>query len=311
MKATDDLNTESGAKNWTRHLPTVAIPYAELARFDRPIGWWLLVLPCWWTILSAGLSMDAPPIQAIKLMALFLIGSIAMRGAGCIINDLWDRDLDRAVARTRNRALASGAVTPLGALVFLAVLSAIGLLVLVQLPLIAIWWGLMSLPLIIIYPLAKRFISLPQIVLSLTFSWGALLGWAAFGTAPGSIAGVLYLAVAFWIFGYDTIYAIQDMADDRKAGIKSSALTLGRHLKPAVAFCYTMMVLGLILAGALRQAEWVYYLGIAAAAIQLRRQTTRLMPDANETDTAAAIFRSNRNTGLILTLALLVELMPI
>lgn len=294
-------------KGWVKFLPASWLPYAQLARLDRPIGWWLLLLPSWWSIMTAGLIFEAEPIAIIRLMVLFWIGAVVMRGAGCVINDLWDRDLDRSVERTQDRALAAGLITPPQAFLFLAGLGLIGFLVLISLPIEAVIVGLCSLPLIVIYPLAKRITGFPQIVLSLTFSWGALLGWAAYGQYPDWTAGVIYIATCFWIFGYDTIYAIQDKSDDIKAGIKSSALTLGKKLKPAVAFSYGMMVLGLVSAGAMRNASAVYYLGLAAVALHLRHQIMQI--DLDNPSIAGDLFRSNRNTGLILCLALMLELL--
>ena len=238
-------------------------------------------------------------------MALFLIGAIVMRGAGCVVNDLWDRDLDRAVARTQDRPLASGAVSIPLALSFLAVLGLIGLLVLIQLPMTAIITGIAALPLIVIYPLAKRFTGLPQIVLALTFSWGALLGWASFGGWPETPAILLYMATALWVFGYDTIYAIQDIKDDQDIGIKSSALTLGSRLPQVVAWVYVEMVLILLAIKFTITVGWVYIIGVALVALHLAQQIRAIRLD--DPLSAGRIFRSNRNTGLILTAALMVE----
>ena len=238
-------------------------------------------------------------------MALFLIGAIVMRGAGCVVNDLWDRDLDRAVARTQDRPLASGAVSIPLALSFLAVLGLIGLLVLIQLPMTAIITGIAALPLIVIYPLAKRFTGLPQIVLALTFSWGALLGWASFGGWPETPAILLYMATALWVFGYDTIYAIQDIKDDQDIGIKSSALTLGTRLPQVVAWVYVEMVLILLAIKFTITVGWVYIIGVALVALHLAQQIRAIRLD--DPLSAGRIFRSNRNTGLILTVALMVE----
>ena len=297
--------TDINQSGWVGRLPASWIPYAQLARLDRPIGWWLLLLPSWWAILSAAIINDISPLAVAKIMALFWIGAIAMRGAGCVINDLWDRDIDRAVARTQHRALAAGVVTPFGGFALLAMLAFIGLMILIQLPLTAIITGVCAIPLIIIYPLAKRVTGLPQLVLSLTFGWGALLGFAAFGAWPDVISVILYAAVGCWIFGYDTIYAIQDIADDTKVGIKSSAITLGNHLKPVVAFSYGLTVLGLLLAGAMRSADWAYYIGIAGVALHFKWQVSRI--DLEDGLGAGDLFRSNRNLGLILTAALAVE----
>ena len=297
--------TDINQAGWVGRLPASWIPFAQLARLDRPIGWWLLLLPSWWAILSAAIINGIPPLVTAKIMALFWIGAIAMRGAGCVINDLWDRDIDRAVARTQHRAMASGAVSPLAGFALLAMLGLIGLIILIQLPQSAIITGICAIPLIIIYPLAKRVTGLPQLVLSLTFGWGALLGFAAFGEWPTIISVILYAAVGCWIFGYDTIYAIQDIADDTAAGIKSSAITLGQQLKPVVAFSYGLTVLGLLLAGAMRSAEWAYYIGIAGVALHFKRQVSHI--DLNDAMGAGDLFRSNRNVGLILTAALLAE----
>ncbi|MGU9961556.1 MAG: 4-hydroxybenzoate octaprenyltransferase [Candidatus Puniceispirillales bacterium WSBS_2018_MAG_OTU23] len=298
-------HTDIKVGGWMKKLPPSWRPYAQLARFDRPIGWLLLLLPAWWSILTAGIVLDAAIPHVFMLMVLFLFGAIIMRGAGCVINDLWDRDIDKMVARTRDRALAAGLITPFNAFVFLAFLALLGLGVLMQLPATALYTGVISLPLIIIYPLAKRWIALPQVILSLTFGWGALLGWAGYGVLPDAHAIILYAAAAFWIFGYDTIYAIQDMADDRKNAIKSSAITLGNGLKPVVALCYAMTILGVLLAGAWRDAGFIYYLGAAAMGLQFKWQIGQINLRAPEK--AGVIFRSNRNAGLILTIALMVE----
>ena len=278
---------------------------AQLARLDRPIGWWLLLLPGWHAILLAAIAQKAPFDQTLTIMALFLMGAVVMRGAGCVVNDLWDRDLDRAVARTQDRPLASGAVSIPLALCFLGVLGLIGLAVLLQLPLAAIITGIAALPLIVIYPLAKRFTGLPQVVLALTFSWGALLGWTSFGGWPETPSIMLYIATAFWVFGYDTIYAIQDIKDDQDIGIKSSALTLGTRLPQVVAWVYVEMVLILLAINFTMDLGWAYNIGVAMVALHLALQIRAIRLD--DPTVAGRIFRSNRNTGLIFTAALIVE----
>jgi len=280
-------------------LPSRWHPYITLARLDRSVGWWLLLLPGWQAIVLAGTMHQISLLRIIHLMLLFLIGAVVMRAAGCVINDLWDRELDKSVERTRNRPLASGQVTVHGALIFLLVLGLTGAVVLWLLPLTAIVTGLLSLPLIVVYPLAKRVMGLPQLILSLTFSWGALLGWAAVGVWPGLEACLLYIAAALWVFGYDTIYAVQDMADDAKLGIGSSALTLGGNVRPTVAFVYAVMILILLALGGVIGAGWGWIAGVAAAALHCRWQITRLDPE--NPALAGRIFRSNRDTGLILT----------
>ena len=287
-----------------RWIPDWCVPFIILARLERPIGWWLLVLPGWQAIILGGFGAGASLKTVLWLMALFWLGAVVMRGAGCVVNDSWDRDIDGDVERTRNRPLASGAVSLRAAMVFLFLLGVIGLLVLINLPMAAIITGFASLPLIVIYPLAKRVIGFPQVVLSLTFSWGALLGWAAHGQWPGIPAGILYLATAFWVFAYDTIYAIQDMEDDRQVGIRSSALTLGRGLRPVVAGCQIMMVVLLILLGMMMALPAIWYGGVALVAFHLIWQMSRV--DVEAPHRAGAIFRSNRDTGLILTVTALI-----
>jgi 4-hydroxybenzoate polyprenyltransferase len=224
-----------------------------------------------------------------------------MRSTGCVINDAWDRNIDGRIERTRNRPLASGALSLKEAALFTFLLGIIGFGVLLSLPPEAIVTGLASIPLIVVYPLAKRVMGFPQIILGLTFSWGALLGWSSHGIWPGVDAFIFYAASICWVFGYDTIYAIQDKDDDRKAGIKSSALTLGNAVRPVVGGVYLVMMSLLIILGARLGLGWGYYAGMAAAALHLRRQIIRLDPAAPQE--AGAIFRSNRDTGLIITIA--------
>ena len=301
MRSTTDINT----RGLMALLPRSWQPYAQVMRLDRPIGWWLLVLPAYWAILTIGIIIKAPIGHSLYLIMLFTIGAIVMRGAGCVVNDLWDRDLDRSVSRTKDRAIAAGLITPMQALIFLAGLGLIGLVILLTLPLVAIWAGIASLPLIILYPLAKRVIGLPQIILALTYGWGTWLGWTAHDTPPDLLTGIMYAATAFWIFGYDTIYAIQDMKDDQEIGIKSSALTLGEYLTPVVAGCYLAFLAGMLVIGALRDAHPVYYIGLAVLAFHLRGQLRRI--DRNDPYGAGVIFRSNRDAGLIITAGLLAE----
>lgn len=299
---TDGRGTHSDIdhQGWWRHLPSAMHRYVLLARFDRPIGWWLLVLPGWWVIPPA--SMDTGSM--LWLMGLFLAGAVSMRAAGCVVNDLWDRRLDRKVARTAARPLAAGTVSILQALVFLAMLCAIGLAVLVQLPLAAIMAGIAALPLVVLYPLAKRVTWWPQAVLGLTFSWGVPLGWtAATAAMPPVELALVYAGSVAWVFGYDTIYAVQDMADDRAAGVKSSALGLGRHLRRGVsaAYCLAVILLG---AGFLTiMGPGIWMAGLAAMTIHLLWQAGRIDPE--DPALALKLFKSNRDAGLLLTAGLL------
>ena len=268
-------------------------------RFDRPIGWWLLLLPAWVVMPIGARDSGAGIGHLVGLMGLFFIGAVVMRGGGCVINDLCDRNIDKSVARTANRPLASGRISVFSALILLAVLGGIGLGVLMHLPMEAVIIGIASLPFISTYPLAKRFTNLPQILLGLTFAWGVLLGWGAFGAYPDARVFWLYGGVVFWIFGYDTIYAIQDMADDRRIGIGSSALWLaGRgRLRFGVGVSYGLAVAGWIGFGVMSDAP-AFLLAVAVAAGHFCWQIARI--DGADALGAGRIFRSNRNLGLIL-----------
>ena len=289
-------------QGWWRHLPPTTHPYLLLARFDRPIGWWLLLLPGGWVIPAAGADTG----MVLWLMGLFLVGAVAMRAAGCVVNDLWDRRLDRQVERTAARPLAAGTVSMMQALVFLALLCLVGLAVLLQLPVMAVVAGIAALPLVVLYPLAKRVTWWPQAVLGLTFSWGVPLGWTAASAAiPPAELLFVYAGSVAWVFGYDTIYAVQDMADDRKVGVKSSALGLGRHLRAGVAAAYLLAV-ALLAAGLWVLAGpgfWVA--GLAAMTVHLGWQVRNL--DADDPAMALRLFKSNRDAGLLLTAGLVLD----
>ena len=298
----DRQHTDIDLSGWWRHLPSGCHPYILVARLDRPIGWWLLLLPGWWVI-----PVAAPGIGAgFYLMALFLAGAVAMRAAGCVVNDLWDRRLDSQVERTAGRPLAAGTIGIFEALLFLGLLCAIGLTVLVQLPFFAILTGIAALPLVILYPLAKRVTWWPQAVLGLTFSWGVPLGWAAAsGSPPPAALALVYAGSVAWVFGYDTIYAIQDMADDREVGVKSSALGLGRHLRAGVATAYALAVAGLGLGFWLLLGTGIWVAALVAMALHLAWQSYRL--DSGDPAMALRLFKSNRDAGLILTAGLVIN----
>lgn len=284
---------------WAR-LPASWQPFILLARFDRPVGWWLLLLPGWFSIAALAADLTA----ALWLMGLFWMGAVVMRGAGCVINDLWDRQIDRQIARTARRPLASRTVSVKAALLFCAGLIGIGLVILVQLPWQSWLVGLAAAPLILIYPLAKRVIGVPQAVLGLVFSWAALLGpVAARASWPEFPALWLWIGSVFWVIGYDTIYAVQDMADDRLTGVRSSALTFGKWLRAGVGLCYLLALAGWAAGffGLLGSGVWL--IGWLAAGLHLFWQVIRLDPDNPQL--AGDLFRSNRNTGLVITAAVL------
>lgn len=293
-------HTDIVTHGWVARLPRAWLPYILLARLDRPIGAWLLFLPGLWGILLAG----PPPAEAIRLVVLFGIGSLVMRAAGCVVNDLWDRDIDRQVARTASRPLASGALRPWQALVFLAVLLAIGLAILLQLNRLAQVLGAASLVLVALYPLAKRVTWWPQLAMGFTFGFGAPLGYAAGAGRVDAAWALLYGAAILWDLGFDTIYAHQDREDDALLGIGSSALVLGERTKPFLAACYAATLVLVAAAGWMRGMEMWLYPALLLPAVLLIRQVVVLNID----DPANCLrqFRANREVGLAMGLALLV-----
>jgi 4-hydroxybenzoate polyprenyltransferase len=268
-------------------------------RLDRPIGAWLLFLPGLWSI-----TLAAPQLwSGVRLVALFLAGSFVMRGAGCVVNDMWDRDMDRRVARTAGRPLAAGTVRMRQAWVFLSVLSTLGLLILLQLNQAAQAMGVASLLLVVTYPLAKRVTWWPQLMLGVTFGWGAPMGYAA---AVGRVDGAglaLYGAAIVWTLGYDTIYAHQDREDDALIGVRSTARLFAERTRPMLAACYAATICFLVLAGALAGLGWLYYVALALPACLLARQVLRL--DIDDPALCLALFKANREAGLAVGLALL------
>jgi 4-hydroxybenzoate polyprenyltransferase len=280
-----------------RLSPPAARPYLRLARIDRPIGWWLLLLPCWWSSALAAIAAGRPLPDPVHL-ALFLVGAVAMRGAGSTYNDLVDRDLDARVERTRLRPLPSGAVSPRAAAAFVIAQCLIGLLVLVQFNGFTIAAGFASVAIVLAYPFMKRVFWMPQIVLGLAFAWGGLMGWAGLFGSLGTAPVLLYLAAVAWTVGYDTIYALQDIEDDEVAGIKSSARLFGPRVRAGVGGCYALAAALLLGALALAGAGPAGYLALAAFAAHLAWQTARIDPADGRG--ALRLFRSNRDAGLIL-----------
>lgn len=286
------------ARHWVdRRAPLKLRPYLRLARIERPIGWWLLLLPCWWSAALAAIAAGKPYPNPWHCL-LFWIGAVAMRGAGSTYNDIVDRRLDGRVERTRWRPLPSGQVSVAAAVAFLAGLALVGLAVLLQLNRFAVLTGFASLIWVALYPFMKRIIWLPQIVLGLAFAWGGLMGWAAaFGSL--SLAPVLlYVAAVAWTVGYDTIYALQDFEDDEMAGIRSSARLFGDKVGFAVALCYGITVALLAASLLLVKAGPAAWLGTAGFAAHLAWQVRMLEPRDGER--ALRLFRANRDAGLIL-----------
>lgn len=282
-----------------RWSPAGARPYLRLARLDRPIGTWLLLIPCWWGTALAGSDW----VQGLSLGALFTAGAFAMRGAGCTFNDIVDRDIDRRVARTADRPVASGQIAVPAAWAFLVAQSLVGLAVLLSLNRATILWGLGSLALVAIYPFMKRVMWWPQFVLGLAFNWGAIVGYVAVAGEMRWPAVWLYLAGIVWTLGYDTIYAHQDKADDAIVGVKSSARYLGERTRPFLWVAYALTIALLAAAGHAAGLGFAFYPALGAAAAQLAWQAARV--DIDDPQDCLRKFRSNRDFGLIVLAGLI------
>ena len=291
-------HTDIIADGWVARLPPGWRPYALLIRLDRPIGAWLLFLPGLWSILLARI----PPGPTLRLILLFLVGAWLMRGAGCVVNDMWDRDMDRLVARTAGRPLASGALRMRQAAAFLAVLLAGALLILLQLTPLAQALGVGSLLLVACYPLAKRVTWWPQAVLGVTFGWGAPMGFAAATGTVDAAALTLYAAAFCWILGYDTVYAHQDREDDALIGVRSTARLFARHTRPFLAACYGATVALLGLAGYLAGLDWPFYVALTLPAAILAWQVATI--DIDDPAGCLRRFKANRDAGLLVGAAI-------
>lgn len=287
--------------SWIEALPEKVKPYAYIARLDRPIGWWLLLLPGWASIMLAAGGVNKLNMSDIGLIVLFLCGAIVMRSAGCVINDLWDRKLDQKVQRTKTRPLASGALNIKEASLFLCALLLLGLCILMQLNIVTVLLGFLSLPLIVVYPLMKRWTWWPQVFLGLVFNFSALMGWSAVSGVVDPSALLIYAACVFWTIGYDTIYAHQDKEDDILAGIKSSALKLGKKSKSWVSKFYLLSLVCLALSGVLAGAGFAFYFGMALASVHMRWQIKEW--DMDDQASSLRIFKSNRDFGFLIVLA--------
>ena len=291
--------------NWVdTRAPMWSRPYLRLARFDRPIGSWLLLMPCWWSAaLAAGVAGDLSRLPLV--IVLFFVGAFVMRGAGCTWNDITDRDLDAKVERTRSRPIPAGQVSVIKAAAFLVAQALVGLAVLLQFNRFAIATGIASLVIVAIYPFMKRITWWPQIVLGLAFSWGALMGFAVMLGRIDAAALWLYAGSIAWVIGYDTIYAHQDAEDDALIGIKSTALLFGARTRPALVAFYVLAVVLIGAALALCGARWPAAIGLAAFAAHLTWQIVRL--DISDPALCHRIFKSNRDAGLLLFAGLLID----
>jgi len=291
--------------NWVdTHAPPWSRPYLRLSRLDRPIGSWLLLMPCWWSAaLAAGVVGDLGRLPLT--LVLFFIGAFVMRGAGCTWNDITDRDLDALVERTQSRPIPAGQVSVPQAVAFLVVQALIGLAVLLQFNRFAVATGIASLVIVAVYPFMKRITWWPQIVLGLAFSWGALMGFAVMQERIDATALLLYAGSIAWVIGYDTIYAHQDTEDDALIGIKSTALFFGARTRPALTAFYGLAVVLIGAALVLAAARWPAWIGLAAFAAHLIWQIRRL--EIGNPALCLRIFKSNRDAGLLLFAGLLLD----
>ncbi|WP_298984867.1 4-hydroxybenzoate octaprenyltransferase [uncultured Roseibium sp.] len=285
-------------KHWVdTSLPSSLRPFARLARWERPIGWWLLLWPCWWSAALAAIAAGQGWPNPWHL-ALFFIGAVAMRGAGCTYNDLVDVDIDAKVERTRSRPIPAGQVTRLQAKAFLFLQALVGLIVLLQFNTYSIVLGIASLLPVAIYPFMKRFTNWPQLFLGLAFSWGAFMGWAAEFGSLGWAPVFLYAGGICWTIGYDTIYAHQDKEDDALVGVKSTARLFGARTKPALIVLYALATLLFATAAVMADAGPAAFIGILAGVIHLGWQIVTL--DIDDGDQCLRLFRSNGTYGWIL-----------
>ncbi len=288
---------DAPARNWfDRFAPARLKPYGRLARWDRPIGWWLLLWPCWWSAALAAIAAGRGVPDPWHLV-LFLVGAIAMRGAGCTYNDFVDRDLDARVARTRMRPLPSGAIRPREALLFLALQALVGALVLLQFNAFTMLLGLVSLLVVAVYPFAKRVTDWPQFVLGLAFSWGALVGWAALFGDLSAAPLALYAGAVLWTIGYDTIYALQDKEDDALIGVRSTARLFGRRSQLGITAFYVAAFILFGFSFALAGAGALAFAALGAGLLHVAFLIVTLDPD--DPQNCLARFRANSTTGWI------------
>lgn len=291
--------------NWVDHFaPPWLRPYARLARWDRPIGWWLLLLPCWWAAALAS-NVAGATLPNIGHLVLFFVGAVAMRGAGCTYNDIVDRNLDAGVARTRSRPIPSGQVSVRNAKIFLLLQALVGLVVLLSFNLFSIVLGVSSLVVVAAYPFMKRVTDWPQFVLGLAFSWGALMGWSAVFGSLALAPVLLYAGCVLWTIGYDTIYALQDIEDDKIMGVRSTARLFGARAREMVGLLYAGAALFWIAAFAVAGIGWIAWLGLALMAAHLAWQVANVRLD--DEALALRLFKSNRGAGLVLFAGLVLD----
>jgi len=300
---------DAPSRHWVyRALPRKVWPYAQLARWDRPIGWMLLLWPCWWSLALAASAYARPQDSLSSLLPqpwnllLLLIGAVAMRGAGCTYNDIIDEKIDAGVERTRSRPLPSGQVTRRQAVLFLLLQALTGLVVLLQFNEFAILLGFCSLAPVAVYPFMKRITNWPQLFLGFAFSWGALMGWAIEFSDLDGPAIMLYIGSIMWVIGYDTIYAHQDKEDDALVGVRSTARLFGENTKAWLTGLYTGALVCFAVAFAAAEAPMPALAGLLAAGAHMARQIWVL--DIDDPDQCLALFKSNATIGWLIFLGL-------
>ncbi len=302
-KASPTTIKDAVKNSWIDDLPPNLLPYAQLIRLDRPIGWWLLLLPCWWALALAQIAKGGG-WPNLYFAVLFLIGAIVMRGAGCVLNDLVDRNIDAKVERTRERPLPSGRVSTRAAIIFCCALMLIGLIVLLQFNALTIKTAIASLIIVAIYPFMKRITFWPQAVLGLAFNWGAIVGWTAVMGEINLPCIALYGGGILWTLAYDTIYAHQDKDDDALIGVKSTALMFGKSTIYWLASFFTGSLALIDTSLWLVSAPLTAHMGVAAAALHAAWQVSRF--DDTNAALCLQLFRANRNFGLLICVGLLI-----
>ena len=291
-----NIKTDMPEKGWWDKLPKKYHKWIRLGRFDRPIGSWLLLLPCLWTLPIFLNSIT----DLLEIYFIFIIGAFSMRAAGCTINDLWDKDIDKKISRTRYRPIASGEVSTKAALGFLMTLLTISLFCLLNLNKFTWLIALSSLPLIVLYPLAKRITKWPQFVLGITFSWGVPTAWAATNTDFNTGIIFLYLGTVFWVIGYDTIYGYQDKFEDKIFNIKNTAITTENYYVNFIMFFYLVSILNFVLAGIILKIYFGWYVGLFFMLIHFIYQIQKIK--MINRDESLKLFNSNKIAGLFLTI---------
>ena len=294
-------NSDMLDSGWWDILPKHYIKWIRLGRFDRPVGFWLLLLPGWWVLPLTNLDL----INCIKLMFVFLIGSIVMRAAGCTINDMWDKDIDKKISRTKTRPLASGEISILHATYFLITMLLIGLICLYQLNIKTWFVAVSAIPLVILYPLAKRFTKWPQIILGLTFSWAVPTAWSAANEEWNLGIFIMYLATVFWIIGYDTIYGYQDIKDDEIIGLKSTSIKFKSNPKKFLFINYSSLFILFLIGGTFMEFNYLYYLLSIIPLFHLFFFQIKIF-NFSDPSSCLKAFKSNNLFGLIIFLNILI-----